>query len=372
MEIVKLKCKIITPMFMAEADGRTPELRSSGFKGMMRWWWRAMKAEDNIDKLKKEEAEIFGGTGKGEGRSRISIKIFAEKTQNGQNFKDGQNLKNDENLRWSFNPSKRILEGPDAGVGYILYSTVLQNKERSYIKAGRNFEIQIDSYDEFAFKNAIASLWLAIYLGGFGTRARRGGGNLEVFEVSEKSLDLEFICNAKSRDELAKWLQTNFEKTKNIIRQSDGTNKYTNLKGARILIFDAQNSWKEALNFLGEKYKDFRSKNKSQIFETAAFGMPVMHSGFRVRMVPYKHKNEKGLLSDRWASPLIFKVIKSNNLYFPVIIKLSGGGVDYIGKEIKYEKDWKLDNNRIQNFNEELVNAFLNSNSLPDKKELEL
>jgi len=54
MGLLKLKCRLITPMFMAGADGRTPELRPSEFKGMMRWWWRAIKAEDDIERIKKE------------------------------------------------------------------------------------------------------------------------------------------------------------------------------------------------------------------------------------------------------------------------------------------------------------------------------
>ncbi|MDW8109975.1 MAG: type III-B CRISPR module RAMP protein Cmr1, partial [Candidatus Kryptonium sp.] len=49
MHEITLSCSVITPMFMAGADGRTPEIRPSEFKGMMRWWWRAIKAEDDID-----------------------------------------------------------------------------------------------------------------------------------------------------------------------------------------------------------------------------------------------------------------------------------------------------------------------------------
>ena len=51
---VIFKCRVVTPMFMAGADNETPELRPSEFKGMMRFWWRAIKAEDNIEKLKQE------------------------------------------------------------------------------------------------------------------------------------------------------------------------------------------------------------------------------------------------------------------------------------------------------------------------------
>ncbi len=75
MKETTLSCEIITPMFMAGADGKIPELRPSEFKGMMRFWWRAVKAEDDIEKLKKEEAKIFGGTGEGEGKSKVKIEL---------------------------------------------------------------------------------------------------------------------------------------------------------------------------------------------------------------------------------------------------------------------------------------------------------
>jgi len=47
---------MITPLFMAGADGKTPELRPPSFKGMMRFWWRAMRAENDIDALGQAES----------------------------------------------------------------------------------------------------------------------------------------------------------------------------------------------------------------------------------------------------------------------------------------------------------------------------
>jgi CRISPR type III-B/RAMP module RAMP protein Cmr1 len=74
MKWVKFTCSVVTPMFMAGADGRTPELRPSEFKGIMRFWWRAIREDDDIEKLKEEEAKIFGGTEK-EGKSKVAIRI---------------------------------------------------------------------------------------------------------------------------------------------------------------------------------------------------------------------------------------------------------------------------------------------------------
>ncbi|MEO0293608.1 MAG: type III-B CRISPR module RAMP protein Cmr1 [candidate division WOR-3 bacterium] len=359
-----LKCRLITPMFMAGADGRTPELRPSEFKGMMRWWWRAIKAEEDIEKLRKEEAKIFGGTGEGEGRSKVQMIIKGI-----SQLSIGNNLKRDYNLIWRFDRNTNSLTGENAGIGYLLYSTALPNRERAYVKESHSFEITLTSWNEEAFNKACASLWLAIYLGGFGTRARRGGGNIEITKADKNNnINLDFICDAKDTSQLKKFLERNLIEVKKIcgINTNSAKPNYTNLKNAKILIFAPNNDWKEALNPLGEKYKNFRIKNKSQIFETATFGMPVMHSGGSIRMVPYD--NNRRRLSERWASALIFKVIKSSgSLYFPVVVKLSSGGVKLIGKEVR-RGDWNK--KKVELFTEELVNSFLNN--LPQKEELVL
>lgn len=361
MYTLKIKCKTITPLFMAGADGKTPELRPSEFKGMMRWWWRAIRAEDDISTLREEEAKIFGGTGENEGKSKVQIKI---KPNDVPPQNRGNNLKNDYNLEWFFDQKINALTGRHAGIGYLLYSTVLPKLERSYVKEAFEFEIVLSAFGNKVFNNAYASFWLATYLGGFGTRARRGGGNIEIIKT-EGNPSIQFRCDAKNEKELKLFLQTNIEQIRKICESKEGTQKYTNSSTMRILILENKNNWQEALNFLGKLYMNFRNKNKERIFETASFGMPVIHSGFLVRMVPYsKEKN----LSDRYASPIIFKIIKSNNLYFPLIVKLSAGGVSHVGKEIRRNRGWILEKSSIRSFSENLIDEFLNS--LNKKEEL--
>ena len=43
------ECETITPMFMYEADGITPELRPASIKGVMRFWWRAINGNLSLD-----------------------------------------------------------------------------------------------------------------------------------------------------------------------------------------------------------------------------------------------------------------------------------------------------------------------------------
>jgi len=333
-----LTCKVITPMFMSGADGNTPELRPSEFKGMMRFWWRAIKADNNIERLRYKEAEIFGGTEEGGQKSKINIWIYPQPNEK----KIGKNIKNDFKLDWNFDKKTNSLTGNNAGIGYLLYSTV-NRKEVKYIKPDFQFNIQISSYDEYAFKNAIASLWIAIYLGGFGKRSRRGGGNISVLKAEGESYGLSFILpNISNKTNLKKQLEDNLKITfsfiNSFIKKENAQTEYPNLKDARIVILDPKESWYEALNIIGRLFKDFREKNKFDIFNMGAFGMPIMHNKHRVRIVPYSKNNEKRL-SERMASPLIIKLIRADNNYFPILIKLSTT-LPLAGKEEKTKDVW--------------------------------
>lgn len=156
MNQVKFNCKIITPMFMTGADGKTPELRPSEFKGMMRFWWRAVKAEDDIKKLRKEEAEIFGGTGEGEGKSKVRIIITSSA------------LRNDEYFPL---PHKK-------------------NFKKYCYGSGSEFEIKLKIKKEY--KELIENTFIiACILGGFGNRSRRGFGSISI--KNNDSIELNYI-----------------------------------------------------------------------------------------------------------------------------------------------------------------------------------
>lgn len=308
-----LKCRVITPMFMTGADGRTPELRPSEFKGMMRWWWRAIRAENDIKKLKEDEAKIFGGTGEGEEKSKVQLRIRGVSS-----LQAGNNLRNDYHLKWHYDRNTNSLDGENAGIGYLLYSTVLPNRERDYIKDGYEFELTLISVDEEAFKKACASLWLAMYLGGFGTRARRGGGNIEVTEVKDnKTFELEFQCNDSKN--LPNWLRENVKKVSEIINGTTQAKSfcfnYTNLSFSRfILAKQDKKNWIEALSEVGKIYMDFRNKHRKDIFDVGVFGLPVVYG--KNQLVSKGHQ--------RRASPLIIKVLHCKSNYYWMVLRMAG------------------------------------------------
>ena len=326
MKSITFECEIITPMFLAGTDGKTPELRPPSIKGAMRFWWRAMNGSLSLEDLKEKEAAIFGGSGKNEGRSKIIIKI-----ENNNSLNKGNNIKKDYNLSCNFDKKNHQLTGKNLGICYLLYSTYLSNG-RSYYKDKQNFKLKLISKDLNALKHAVASFWSLVYFGGIGTRARRGGGNITITNVIDKDnvlidIGLDFSIKGKESNEIAKWLKENYDIAKRVVNEKKKTrfiSEYSNLSISRFIISNQSfDNWKEALNDIGKQFANFRHKNKDHIFEMAIFGLPVLHR--QITIIGGKIQNNKidNKISRR-GSPLIFKILKSNGKYYWMVLRLAG------------------------------------------------
>ncbi len=156
MKSIKFTLETITPLFLAGADGQTPELRPPSIKGMMRFWWRAVKGLSDIRKLQEEEAKIFGIQEK---KAPFSIKIEDSGLISGPHRP----------LPHSSNPRKQFsFQGFDANQ---TFSVTLSCKDKGKINDYKNtFE-------------------LSLLLGGLGKRTRRGFGSLRIIDWDFKSED---------------------------------------------------------------------------------------------------------------------------------------------------------------------------------------
>jgi len=282
--------EFITPAFIGGANQQA-ELRPASFVGLLRWWWRALKGECDIEKLREEEIKIFGGDGKMV--SPVYLRVEG-------NVSKGNDLINEYKLSWNFDRNRRALIGPHAGVGYLYYSMVALNKRREFIKAGSRLRLTLIGKDEF-LKHYIASLWALIFLGGVGSRSRRGGGNLAVIDYNPKDLGISLIPTGYFDE----WLVENLKRAKDLVGSSKTPcNEYSNLKNVKLVLSPREfNTWIEALNDIGNRFMNFRVKNKQRVFDTAVFGIPVRHSnGQFVRA-------EDDIT--RRSSPVVIKVVKT-------------------------------------------------------------
>jgi len=281
--------EFITPAFIGGANQQA-ELRPASFVGLLRWWWRALKGECNIEKLREEEIKIFGGDGKM--ASPVYLRVEGDVSK-------GEDLINEYRLSWNFDKNRRALIGPHAGVGYLYYSMVALNK-REFIKADSRLRLTLIGKDEF-LKHYIASLWALVFLGGVGARSRRGGGNLAVVDYNPKDLGISFIPTGYFDE----WLVENLKRAKDLVGCSKTPcNEYSNLKNVKLVLSPREfNTWFEALNDIGNRFMNFRIKNRQRVFDTAVFGLPVRHSNGQ------SVKAEDDIT--RRSSPVVIKVVKT-------------------------------------------------------------
>jgi len=305
--------EFITPAFIGGANQQA-ELRPASFVGLLRWWWRALKGECDIESLREEEIKIFGGDGKM--ASPVYLRVEGDVSK-------GEDLINEYRLSWNFDKNRRALTGPHAGVGYLYYSMVALNKKREFIKAGSKLKLTLIGKDEL-LKHYIASLWALVFLGGVGARSRRGGGNLAVVDYEPKDLVEDLKISFTPTNNIYEWLIENIENAKKLVGSSNTScNKYSNLpypKNGDIKLEVSKktfDTWFEALNDIGNELMNFRVKNRHRVFDTAVFGLPVRHSNGKFV------EAERGIR--RRSSPVIIKVVKTpEDKYKWMVLRLRG------------------------------------------------
>jgi CRISPR-associated protein Cmr1 len=176
----EFRLQVITPLFMYGV-GDEAELRTQSFKGMMRWWWRAVRAEEDTERLFEEEGDIFGYADRGASkvwlevfpprnyRRSMEVSVEVESTENEKKskiYKYSVNIGEiggEVGLTWE--SEKKRLRGEHYGIAYLLYSILMLSGGRvSYVPPGTEFKLVLKSMDGDALKIAVASLWCASIL----------------------------------------------------------------------------------------------------------------------------------------------------------------------------------------------------------------
>ena len=73
--------RVVTPLFCAGANQQRAELRLPSFKGVLRFWWRALawsRLDGNLDAIREQEDRLFGSAGGGRSRLSMHLAVSAE------------------------------------------------------------------------------------------------------------------------------------------------------------------------------------------------------------------------------------------------------------------------------------------------------
>ncbi len=264
--------EIVTPTFMAGANQKAAEFRLPSFKGLLRFWWRAIAFPNlqSIQKMKKEEGEIFGST---DNASKIILNM-----ESYRDVKKPVQFKNKGGLTYlgygvvdyRGNPTRRFIFPASTGRISILCHGIKDNKQLERLK------------------NALVAFAL---FGNMGSKSRKGYGSINFRNIT---LDgTKIYVQPKSVEELVKKLQS-----------FCAVNRFANFKtqpplsafsaNARIDVLDTGTDALSLLNSIGEQMALYRSwgRNGRVMGKTAERNFRNDHDlikNMQIQKKPHKH-----------------------------------------------------------------------------------
>ena len=181
--VIDATYRVVTPLFCAGSDREHPEFRLPSFKGVLRFWWRALawsRCRD-IESLQSEEDDLFGSSRSGQ--SRVSLRVAPTSVP--------QSIRKDEVLRQL---DQRVVGHGARYLGYgVMEAFGSQNKNtqngqliRACLPAPFEVTVRMTAHDLrgqrlASLKDALIALGT---LGGMGAKSRKGYGSLVIHSLS--------------------------------------------------------------------------------------------------------------------------------------------------------------------------------------------
>jgi len=179
--LIKATYQINTPMFAAGANAQEAELTPTTFKGVMRFWWRALNWSqirlachndtEALKKLHKQESKLFG--------------VAAKTERKGQG--QGACLVNSLTLQ---SQKKWMYQNNENGLNYLMGQGLFHFRDglsREAFSGDQEFSIEL-TVEQHAHQAVIDVLKIIGLLGGFGSRSRHGLGSVTLSSLEVKQL----------------------------------------------------------------------------------------------------------------------------------------------------------------------------------------
>lgn len=176
--------RVVTPLFCGGARPSTAELRLPSFKGVLRWWWRALawsRCEGHLSRVKTAEDALFGSARGGQGK--VVMRLLPSNPPPSV-IEKGEVLKLD---------GKVVGEGARY-LGYGVMEAFGSTKKgvqaaqltRACLQAPFDFiiELRVRDVDEHARALLLDALKAVGLLGGMGAKSRKGYGSLVLRSIS--------------------------------------------------------------------------------------------------------------------------------------------------------------------------------------------
>ncbi len=261
IEKMTYNLEVVTPLFLGGADPTKAELRAASFKGMLRFWWRALYGASDFKELKKREAALFGSP---ERKSQITLTIDLpteyEKVKVKGGFPNGKKIE----IRSSKSPNPFSINILD----YLAYGCYEWKDKKIYyikehIKPGTVFQFTL--YCSKDQKEIIATTFEAfLTYGGIGARSRNGFGCLRSTDENGENLRIQKVPLQSAE-------YTKFTSDSRLFLSKNTT---------------GYDTWEEALSEIGEVYREVRAEGvleKKHCYDKRALiAKPIEVKGERI------------------------------------------------------------------------------------------
>lgn len=174
--VLDARFRLTTPLFNGGADPQAAaELRLPSFKGVLRFWWRALawsRCEGDLARIQRQEDLLFGSTSSGQ--ARVTMRLGAHQP--------AESLR--PNTVLSVAKGNRRVVG--MGARYLGYGLMAAFTSRSAIAAPFEFVLQIRAsrLDDDLQDSLLQALIALGCIGGMGSRSRKGYGSLVLQSLS--------------------------------------------------------------------------------------------------------------------------------------------------------------------------------------------
>ena len=175
---IEASYRVITPLFCAGIDQTRPELRLSSFKGVLRFWWRALswsRCDSNLAAIRAAEDSLFGSAEGGQ--SRVSMRLAAPSPKP-STVEDvlrvpGTNKVVGEGARYLGYGVMESFDGKNTKAGRL-------TRGRRCLQAPFDFTVQLRIRKlEPTVSESLTNALVAVgTLGGMGAKSRKGYGSL--------------------------------------------------------------------------------------------------------------------------------------------------------------------------------------------------
>jgi len=169
------ECEIVTPLFLGGADPKKAELRVPPIKAAMRFWWRALYGNGDIEEMSKRESKIFGST---EQKSKVKVTI---------EINDPKPVLKDLPFGTKIMVTSKQKTFPISIIEYLAFGLFDPKQRqgkylRQHIEPGAHFKVGI-TCSKNVFDEINKAIKTMICFGGFGSRSRNGFGSIQCNEL---------------------------------------------------------------------------------------------------------------------------------------------------------------------------------------------